>query len=272
MEIEGSELGLLQRAGYVAKTCVKSVFGRAAIDVSKSLAGLCFDAFYERYETDGMVFNIPREQTLRSLRGKFLFDTYELPERTLAKRYLPPTARVLELGGCIGVVSCTINRILTERAAHVVVEANPHLIPVLTQNRHVNGAGFKIEQCVVSRKSSALLSIAANMDSSRLGENGVPIKTMKLEELEHRYGMAFDTLVMDIEGGEAEFITENLHLFPQFDLVMLEFHPVVLGEDRVASLRSLLRASGMSQIDEMRGTEVFKRTDHRRGESSLRAG
>jgi len=252
-------LALLQRTGYAAKTLLNSVLGRTAIDIAKSAAGLCFDGFFELYETEGMAFRFPREHTRRSLRGKFLFDTYELPERTLAKRHVSPSARVLELGGCIGVVSCIVNRILQDPAAHVVVEANPYLISVLSENKNANSAAFKIEQFVVSRKPTALLAVGPDMDSSRLGEHGVPITTITLEDLERRHGIKFDTLIMDIEGGEAEFIPENLHLLRHFDLIMLEFHPTILGEDGVARLRGLLATCGMVRIDQMRGTEVFKR-------------
>lgn len=58
------------------------------------------------------------------MRGKFTADSYELPGRVLAKRYLSPMATVLELGGCIGVVSCVINRVLQQPRRHVVVEGN----------------------------------------------------------------------------------------------------------------------------------------------------
>ena len=38
---------------------------------------------------------------------------------------------VVELGGSIGVVACVTNRLLKDRKAHLVVEANPLAIPHL---------------------------------------------------------------------------------------------------------------------------------------------
>jgi predicted O-methyltransferase YrrM len=48
---------------------------------------------------------------------------------------LRPEERVLELGGCLGVVSCSINTLLRDPSRHVVVEANPKLLAYLYENR-----------------------------------------------------------------------------------------------------------------------------------------
>ena len=41
---------------------------------------------------------------------------------------------VLELGGCLGVISVVVNSRLTDPSRHVVVEANPKLIKYLEHN------------------------------------------------------------------------------------------------------------------------------------------
>ena len=101
-----------------------SGMGRAINGCAKYVAGCYFDIRGGMYLTDGLTFEVPREHTTRQMRGRFAVDTYERPERTLVSKYLPPRATVLELGGCIGVVSCTVNRMLDRPDKHVVVEAN----------------------------------------------------------------------------------------------------------------------------------------------------
>jgi len=73
--------------------------------------------------------------------------TYEPPAS-----YNPDTqggAAVLELGGCLGVLSCTINKRLGDPTKHVVLEANPALIPYLRGNREINRAAFIVTNSVV---------------------------------------------------------------------------------------------------------------------------
>jgi hypothetical protein len=251
---------LLQRAVYAAKRLSHSAIGRIAIRAAKVAAGSYFDVFRRFYRTDGMIFYVPREQTTLSLRGKFVVDTYELPERTLVKRHLRRGATVLELGGGIGVLSCLINRrldaSLTKRAylsapwrwrtlrrsiawhlmplweptSHLVIETNPNLIPVLERNRHINHANSRIENCVISRGNVANIAISRDMDSS-----------------------------MDIDGGEATFILQNIDKLRQIQFLMAEFHPDTIGDPMVDRLRGVLRSAGLEKVDDILANEIYAR-------------
>lgn len=57
---------------------------------------------------------VPKELTTRTYRGCFMTGDYEAEEISLIKRYLKPDDRVLELGACIGAVSCVTNKLLNE--------------------------------------------------------------------------------------------------------------------------------------------------------------
>jgi FkbM family methyltransferase len=248
-----------QRVVYATKSLARFRIGRIANCVAKIAAGLYFDLFQRCYRTEGMSFIVPREQTTLSLRGKFAVDSYELTERSLVKRHLPRAATVLELGGCIGVLSCVINRRLDHPSAHVVVEANPKLIPVLERNRDSNGARFRIENGAISRRSSAKIAISRDMDSSTIGPFGLPVATMTLEQLEAKHGVVFDAIVMDIEGGETAFIDENIEKLRRIEFLMVEFHPAALGDATITRLRSVLRDAGLRKVDDMLATEVYAR-------------
>jgi len=250
---------MLQNVVYLGKKISDNACGRTVTYATKYIAGCYFDVFCKQYRTAGLTFEVPVDHTTRAMRGRFAADTYELPERELIRKYLSADSRVLELGGCIGVVSCTINNLLRDRHAHVVVEANPFLIPFLERNRDVNGAKFSVEHCVVTRDSAATLSIAANMDGSRRGEQGLAIPTHTFEYIEGRHQISFNTLVMDIEGAESEFIMENRATLERMQLLVIEFHPSAIGKNQVGDLREVLHACGLEKVDQRLTTEVYRR-------------
>jgi FkbM family methyltransferase len=252
-------MSFLHGVANLSKKINHGVVGRRVTFAAKFAAGCYFDVFCGQYRTGGFTFEIPLKHTTRAMRGRFAADTYELPERQLILKHLTPDSRVLELGGCIGVVSCLVNSLLKDPLAHVVVEANPFLIPFLEKNRDVNGAEFSVEHCVVSRATEAVLSVAADMDSSKAGHHGVAVPTCTCEDIEARYQLSFDTLVMDIEGAESEFIRDNIVLLKNMKLIVVEFHPSISGVFETYSLRQLILDCGLTKIDQKLTTEVYRR-------------
>lgn len=115
------------------------------------LAGCLFNLLGKKSAVlDGVEVVVPLNLTDTRLRGQFLIGSYERQERRFLKKYLNPEASVLELGGCIGVVSCVTNRLLRHPERHVVLEANPNLIPHLQRNKEFTGSAFTVENCIIS--------------------------------------------------------------------------------------------------------------------------
>ena len=79
-----------------------------------------------------------------SMKLELLSGRYEKPEREAVLHYLQPHWSVIELGGCIGVVSCITNKLLENPANHLVLEVNPLVLPFLKSNRDANGCAFQI--------------------------------------------------------------------------------------------------------------------------------
>ena len=226
-------------------------------------AGLAFDLFMGDYRTEGMTFRIPRTLTTRIHRARFFLDTHEADERRLAKQYISPQSTILELGACLGVVSCVINRMLTDRKRHVAVEANPNLIPVLEENRARNGCDFIIESGMVSRTSDGtfylddcLVVSGPVVESARR----IVVPVFSVDDLEAKHGLRFDTLFMDIQGGECSLIEENREFLERLRTVVLELHPHLVGAERVEGTRSLLSSAGLSVIEKRGLTEVWQRS------------
>jgi FkbM family methyltransferase len=213
--------------------------------------GLLFDWFEGEYRTGDLRFEIPREHTRLQDRARFRTDTHEIHERRLVKAHLPADACVLDLGACLGVVSVVANSRLRDRTQHVVVEPNPEIIPVLTRNRDRNGAGFRIEQALVSRDSDGTFYVCDCPTMSSAHKNtgrSIQVPVLTVEEIEARHGLRFDALVMDIQGGEHGFFQENPELIARCRCVVLEFHPHIIGERRCEESRTIMRAAGLRPV------------------------
>jgi FkbM family methyltransferase len=249
----------LQQVVYASKFLNRTPLGQSVNLLGKMAAGAYFDICLGRYRTEGMTFEVPKDHTDLAMRGKFAVDTYELPERVLVKRCLPSTASVLELGGCIGVVSCVLNRHLEQPERHIVVEGNPSIIPTLTRNRDFNRCAFQIVHGVVTRRRQPRMTVCSVMDSNQLAGSGVEVPALSIERLETTYGLQFDALVMDIEGGEYDLLQENPGLLPNLNAAIIEFHPGLLGEEKTTQLYQALTDAGLAKVDEILTTQAWVR-------------
>jgi FkbM family methyltransferase len=192
--------------------------------------------------------------------GYSIFGTYEKSERILVKKYIKPEYTVLELGACIGVVSCTINRMLNDKSKQVSVEPNPNLQDVLLLNKKKNNADFHIESCIVSNDSIVKFygGGKAFLSSNTLHENTnvSAVNGITLQDLISKY-FDFDAIVMDIEGGELKF-------FQDFDLkksniktIIFETHLGILTSDQFNECFSLLTSYGFNRMERINAVEVW---------------
>ena len=232
------------------------------------MAGLRFDLFVRVYRTEGLRFMIPRELTSRTHRARFLHDTHERDERELVRRHVRADATVLELGACLGVVSCVINRLLGDPRKQVSVEANPQLIPTLESNRDINGCRFGIENCLIKETSDGSFYVndcfvMGSADDRRGEKILVPIDTV--EALERKHALSFDTLFMDIQGGEHEFFRENAGLLARCKTVIYEGHPHIIGRAKCDECREMLTAAGLTLVERLGLVEAWAKAPHAAG-------
>lgn len=253
-------MNITQSIVYSLKPFTSTGIGGLVRNSAKTAAGSVFDLLYREYRSDGCAFSIPQAQTTRRMRAKFLLDTYELPERTLIKQHVPPQGVVLELGASLGIVSCVINRCLADKKRHIAVEINPDLIPAIERNRAQNGCEFTVLQCAVTRRDKLSFSADKNSDSGRVSEaGGVAVPVRDLLDIEAAHGLSFDTIVMDIEGAEIEFIAEYELILPRINTMVIEFHPGFVGEDKTEEARQRLMRAGLKPAGKMLEVEAFVR-------------
>ncbi len=107
---------------------------------------------------------------------------WEDSEIQLCKKYLKSTDTILELGACIGVVSCVTNKMLDNPENHVVVEANPETSKVLALNKEKNESQFEIENCLVFRNHTGKFYPASGApQSGSHTDPGASIRCMRPE-------------------------------------------------------------------------------------------
>ena len=199
--------------------------------------------------------------------GAFSFGVYEYHERKLIKEFLSPDSIVLELGGCIGVVSTTINKILLSPEKHIVLEPNPEMVDLLKFNKKINNGKFNIENTIISNKSTVFINIYSNFTSSSIynynknyplkKKKSIEVTTTTIEKLQQKYSLLFDVLIMDIEGSELEIIkTQNLS---QFKLIILEYHTFIYGSEGKLEYSKILKENNFKLTKFSGHTECWTR-------------
>ncbi len=222
-------------------------------DIKRFIGGILFDIFFRDYRLANLRFTIPYELTNKTFRGRFLWRTYEEREIKYISKLLNPNSSVLELGGCIGVVTCLANSLLTDKRRYVVAEANPYLIPYLMINKNRNNLGFNIENKVVSKDKKVrffIHQLIVGGSQIRQTDQSVSIPTTTIQQLEKKYKLKFDTLIMDIEGAEKKFIEEFQTDLEHFKTLFIEFHPFqdMLTKKEIRNSEIILNKLGFQRI------------------------
>ena len=203
----------------------------------------------------GCSFNLDRIADFPT-KVELMMDKYEAPERLAVTRYLRRDLPVIEFGGSMGVVACVTNRLLNNPAAHVVVEANPLVIPQLELNRSLNDCQFEIVQGAIAYGSDSVTFYpSSNVCISSLAEPGdqppVTVQAMTLGELLRERAFDRFNLVCDIEGMEYELVQHELEVLRSADTLILETHARFIGEDKCRLMMAKLKEIGFSVVKAM---------------------
>jgi FkbM family methyltransferase len=183
---------------------------------------------YKKYK-----FNIPDESVNaksdkkhKSIGQRMESGEWENDEIQILSSYLDEKDKVVELGACIGFLGVLVNDKLSNKSDHVVIEANPDLIPIIEENKKVNNSEFKVEHCLIGNSNNKFLDFNVSdfiLGSSIHGKGGrvvkVPIKPLSA------YSNKYNFLIVDIEGGEYELIRKYQNEISKFKKILIEFHP-----------------------------------------------
>jgi FkbM family methyltransferase len=235
-------------------------FGRAKL-VSYQVAGRLVEMGGNHVTIKGLEFSV--DNALITTRDKGRLDA-GLPatgEIGLALRVLVPDLPVVELGGGIGVVSCLINRGLTRPDRHIVVEANPDLIPTLETNRRLNACQFRIRNAALAYEGTEATLAVDSFVSSRIGGEGrrVRVPTTTLANLLEDTTFRRVNLVVDIEGAEADLVEREGRLLAcRARTLIVETHPRFVGREATAHMLGTLRTLGFVEVARARDVFAFE--------------
>ncbi len=181
---------------------------------------------------DGLHFSVDNPAIAARLKSHFFWKTYELSERKLVKRHIPQNIPIIEGGASIGVIACITNILLQEPEKHLVIEANPQLLPLLTENRDRNGCRFQILHAALAESGSTVSFYLSEKFVSgsvqRPTGKMITVRAVTLRELLARTGWNIFSLILDIEGGELDIIFHEGDILQKHVAVLImEMHPVI---------------------------------------------
>jgi FkbM family methyltransferase len=239
-----------------------SVSGWFYATIIRWVQGALFDLRGGHFHADGCTFAIPQDHTSRAFRACFFDGSYEAEERELVQEFVRSTDTVLELGACLGIVSCVTNKTLADKTKHVVVEGNPFCLPTLHRNRELNQCGFVIENCAVSNQPDATFYLHPTYivggTTQRKSSRPVRVPAHSFTELDARHG-PFSVLIMDVEGAEMEIFSTSREQLKRYRLVIVELHGWAIGADGVERCRETLTAAGLRFQKRAGITEAWQR-------------
>jgi FkbM family methyltransferase len=226
-------------------------------------AGWMIERLGVRIRVDGAIFSARTPLIPRFEKGVMFFGGHEVEERAILGRWLIADLPVVELGGGIGVIACLTNRKLARPQDHIVVEANPEIVPLLEQNRDLNGCRFRVLNKALAYGTDAVdFGVGPRFVGSRVGGAGttVAVEVTSLEAIAAEAGFDRISLICDIEGAEAELVERELDtLRRRVRLLIVEIHPGVIGEEAAARMVRTLEASGFVLRDRVGRNWAFTR-------------
>ena len=180
---------------------------------------------------------------------------YEGQEIAGALEVVQPGDKVLELGAGIGIVGAVVAK--NAKPAKVLsFEANPGLIEHINALYKLNRLSSKIEvrNEVLISAPDAPETMAFHIRNSYLGSSLIDSDTRATTRVDvptadyakvHK-DFAPDVLLMDIEGGELDFLRHAS--LEGVRAIVIEFHPEAYGKDGMMECKSILERAGFAKV------------------------
>jgi FkbM family methyltransferase len=253
-------IGKLRKEGLTAILRRRYQWYRDMIRVNNRTVGRLVELLGNRIRIGGMWFSVDSPRILTAHKSTLLFGLHEIHERALVKRWLPRELPAVEFGGGLGVVSCITNRLLKQPDRHVVVEANPYLLDLLTTNKNLNRCSFQILNRVLAYwVDLAEISIAPMFVESRVGvpsQTMASVPTTSLESILNEMGFEECSVVCDIEGAEVQLVQHEIDVIRRrVPFLLMELHPAIVGQDALDGLINSFRDAGY-RIQDQSGQNV----------------
>lgn len=179
----------------------------------------------------------------------FESDSYEKPEARIVQHALKPNDIVLELGTGLGFISALCAKNVGSERIYTF-EANPALEPIIQKNYILNDVSPHLEICLLGEADGEVTfylmknfwSSSIVKRHSRARSIQVPMRSFNDEV--QRIRPSF--LIIDIEGGESDFI--RYARLDGISKVCIELHPHVIGVAAVAEVVDFFVSQGFHEV------------------------
>jgi FkbM family methyltransferase len=141
----------------------------------------------------------------------------------MAVKYLTGKEKILEIGGNIGRNSLVISYILSgyNNNNFVSLESDTDTASMLIENRNLNNLNFHIESSALSKRP--LIQKDWNtIVSEEIFDGYKKVKTISFDELNAKYNINFDTLVLDCEGAFYYILIDMPEILNNINLIIME--------------------------------------------------
>lgn len=165
---------------------------------------------------------------MKMIHGDF---TDEVIEQKMAAIFLTGNEKVLELGGNLGRNSLVISSILEDNKNLVTLESDSDIANQLKENRDNNKLHFNIESSALSKRK--LIQHGWNTTPSDVLLDGYKwVQTVTFDELQSKYNIVFDTLVLDCEGAFYYILMDMPEILENINLIIVEndYHKIEMKE------------------------------------------
>jgi len=215
-----------------------------------------------RQRIDGALIDVSSPLIPTHLKGLFLKRNYEWAERSLFLRHFPADMPVIELGGCLGVVSCITNLRLKRPEQHVVVEANPQLLDIMERNRVLNDCRFHIVHAALAYDRSEVplfLQLFTSGNIFQQSGESVMVTATSVEQIAKDAGFRRFNIICDVEGCEVDMIEREVgFLGSHVSWMIIEMHESTVGVNGVADADLTLRDHGFECVETLRNVYCYR--------------
>lgn len=173
---------------------------------------------------------IPDNCTFLTAEGTPANCKIERPEQELVRRHFLGNETVLELGGRYGSTTCEIAAKLGNSGRQVVVEPDSTVWAALESNLAAHRCNANVHKGIVGKAADEVDPARGTSGYGKRGPqfvanrrgNEPKVEAMSWQGVEERFGLKFDTLLIDCEGCGPAFVDQNPGLLDQVHTILME--------------------------------------------------
>jgi len=195
--------------------------------IARPIAGCVCRITRRQVSMKGVKYDLSNERLPPSTIASVFWRLHESAEIRMVRKYVQEGDVVVELGGCIGIVSAQLGARVGRFGRLTVVEPNIETTEVIERNLRTTSCGsVNVLNAAVGRGerirylASPDLVGGSTTHATIAPPSAREIGTIRLGDIDPEATV----LVMDIEGAEWSLLDDELESFEQFDLLIAEIH------------------------------------------------